>query len=62
MRLTQALHIASKGNDQVFSHIDPYLPARPQISSREALRDRIAELYREVLVYARKNEFLKGLL
>ncbi len=62
MRLTQALHIASNGVDGVYSHIDPSMPERPQISSREALREKIAELYRAVVVYAEDNEFLKGLL
>lgn len=54
MRATQALHIAANGNDRPLSHIDPYLSERPQISSREALRAKIALLYREV-VYAKNN-------
>lgn len=58
MRLTQALHLASNGNDQPLSHIDPSMQPRRQISSREAMRERIAELYRAVVVYARKNNLI----
>lgn len=63
MRATQALHLASKGVDRVYSHIDPSLQPRRQISRRDVLRAKIAMLCREVIEYARKNNIkliLKG--
>ncbi len=58
MRATQALHIAKFGPDQPLSHIDPSMPERPQISSREALGEKIAELFRAVVVYAEDNNLI----